>query len=46
MQKAKEIWVNIGLGNGLLPDGTKPLTESTLTDHQWNPVTFILKQFH
>ena len=26
-----EIWVNIGSGNGLLPDGTKPLTEPMLT---------------
>ena len=25
-----EIWVNIGLGNGLLPDGTKPLPEPSL----------------
>ena len=24
------IWVNIGLGNGLLPDGTKPLPEPML----------------
>ena len=24
---ATEIWVNIGSGNGLLPDGTKPLPE-------------------
>ena len=31
---ATEIWVNIGLGNGLLPDGTKPLPEPMLTDHQ------------
>ena len=23
---ATEIWVNIGSGNALLPDGTKPLT--------------------
>ena len=22
---AKQIWVNIGSGNGLLPDGTKPI---------------------
>ena len=29
-----EIWVNIGSGNGLLPDGTKPLPEPMLTDHQ------------
>ena len=25
-----EIWVNIGSGNGLLPDGTKPLPEPML----------------
>ena len=43
---AREIWVNIGSGNGLLPDGTKPLPELMLTDHQWSPVTFILGQFH
>ena len=41
-----EIWVNIGSGNGLLPDGTKSLPEPMLTDHQWSPVTFILGQFH
>ena len=29
-----EIWVNIGSGNGLLPDGTKPLPEPMLTYHQ------------
>ena len=28
-----EIGVNIGSGNGLLPDGTKPLPEPMLTDH-------------
>ena len=27
--------IYIGSGNGLLPDGTKPLPESTLTNHQW-----------
>ena len=32
---AAEIWVNIGSGNGLLPDGTKPLPEQMLTYHQW-----------
>ena len=41
-----EIWVNIGSDNGLLPDGTKPLPESMLTDHQWTTVTFIWGQFH
>ena len=39
MQKAKlimatEIWINIGSGNGLLPDGTKPLPEPMLTYQQ------------
>ena len=28
---ATKIWVNIGSGNGLLPDGTKPLPEAMLT---------------
>ena len=28
------IWVNIGLGNGLLPDGTKPLPEPMLIYYQ------------
>ena len=30
----QEIWVNIGSGNGLLPDGTKPLPEPMLSYHQ------------
>ena len=33
-------------GNDLLPDGTKPLPEPMLTDHQWSPVTLILGQFN
>ena len=41
-----EIWVNIGSGNGLLPDGTKPLPEPMLIDRQWGPMTFIFGQFH
>ena len=36
---ATEIWVNIGSGNGLLPDGTKPLPEPKLTDHWWSPLS-------
>ena len=28
------IWVNIGSGNGLLPDSTKPLPEPMLIYHQ------------
>ena len=37
---ATEIWVNFGSGNGLLPDGTKPLPDPMLTDHQWSPSDF------
>ena len=36
----RQIWVNIGSGNGLLLDGTKPLPEPMLTDHQWSQVTY------
>ena len=42
----REIWVNIGSGNGLLPDSAKPSPEPKLTDHQWSPMTFISGQFH
>ena len=38
---ASGIWVKIGSGNGLLPDGTKPLPEPMWTYHQWFPLTFI-----
>ena len=31
---ATDIWVNIDSGDGLLPNGTKPLPEPMLTDHQ------------
>ena len=37
---ATEIYVNIGTGNGLLPDGTKPLPEPMLTYDQWGVVAF------
>ena len=37
------IWVNIGSGNGLLPDGTKPLPEPMLTYHQSGPVIITLR---
>ena len=33
------ILVNIVLGNGFLPDGTKPLHEPILINHQWERVT-------
>ena len=32
----KGIWVNIGLGNDLLTDDTKPLPGPVLIDHDWN----------
>ena len=38
---ATKIWVNIGSGNGLLLDGTKPLPESMLTYHQSGPVNIF-----
>ena len=33
-----EIFVNIGLGNDLLPFTTKPLPEPALNNHQCGPV--------
>ena len=29
------IWVNIGSGNGFMPDSNKPLTEPMLIDNEW-----------
>ena len=43
---ATRICVNIGSGNGLLPDGTKPLPEPNLSSHQWDSVAFALEQCH
>ena len=43
---ATEICVTIGSGNGLLPDGTKPLPEPMSTYHQQGWVTFISGQVH
>ena len=42
---AAGIWVNIGSGNGMLPDGRKPLPEPLLTYHQWGTVISIGGQF-
>ena len=39
-------WINIGSGNGLLPDGTKPLPEPMLTYQEWSPVAFTWEPFH
>ena len=38
--------VNIGSGNGLVPDGTKPLPESVLTLHQCGCVTLTWLYLH
>ena len=38
--------VNVSSGNGLLPDGTKPLPEPVLTYHQMSSVAFTWEQFH
>ena len=43
---ALEILVNTGSGNGLLPDGTKPLPEPMLTYHQQGSVAFIWGHHH
>ena len=43
---ATHIWVNIGSGNGLVPGGTKPLTEPMLINHQWNSAAFTWGEFH
>ena len=38
-------WVNIGSGNGLLPDGTKPFPGLMLIHHRPGPVTIIRGKF-
>ena len=40
------IWVNIGSGNGLLIDVTKPLPEPMLIYHLYDPVTFMWDKFY
>ena len=44
--KAPEIRIKIGIGNGLLPDGTIPLPEPILTNRHWGFVVFSWGQFH
>ena len=41
----RHISLNIGSGNGLLPDGTKPLPEPMLTNHQFSLVACTLGLF-
>ena len=40
-----QIWVNIGPGIGLLPDGTKPLPEPIWAYQQRSSVPFFWGQF-
>ena len=40
------IWINLGSGNVLLPDGTNPLSEPMLAYNQRYSVTFAWEQFH
>ena len=37
--------VNIDSGNGLVPDGTKPLPEPMLTYNSWDSVAFTSEKF-
>ena len=41
-----KIWVNIGSGNDLLPEGTKPLPEPILTYHKYGPVAINQELFY
>ena len=38
---ATEIWIKIGSGNGLLPDGNKPVPEPMTTNHQGDLMAFL-----
>ena len=40
------IYVNIGSGNGLTPNGTQPLPEPILMHHQWSQVALFHGHFH
>ena len=50
LQPIGSIWcqnlVNIGSGNGLFPDNTKPLPKQILVYHLGDPVAFIWGLFH
>ena len=41
-----QIWINIGSGNGLSPEGIKQLPEPMVTYHKYDPVAFIWEQIH
>ena len=42
----RSVLLNIGSGNGLLPEGTKQLTEPMYTYYQWISVALTYNQFH
>ena len=42
---ATYVLVNIGLDNGLLPDGIKPLPEPMLPSHWWDSAALAREQF-
>ena len=42
---ATKIWLSIDSGDGLLPDGTKPLPGPMLINYQMYFVAFTWKQF-
>ena len=42
---ATYIWVNIGSGNGFLPDGIKPLPGLMLSSHWWGSMAYTLEWF-
>ena len=37
-----KIWVNIGSGNGLVPDGTKPLPEAMMNNGNENMIIKLM----
>ena len=39
-------FVNIGSGNGLVPDGTKPLPEPMVDHLNWDPVVYKSRQIY
>ena len=45
LEMSYSMWVNIGSGNGLAPDDTRPLPEPFLTNHRWGFAAFIWWQF-
>ena len=40
------VWINIGSGNGVLPESSKPLPEPILTYYQWDRMVVTRCQFH